>query len=227
MNEKYNLFRKKENTNILNVTTRIEFCGTPFRGKYTLLVNGTLDNLLTRETGKKHRGLCGMSLLPDPLNDSENELPLYTNTVCKLVERKKAHAGVLLLTDGPFQAMVVAEMYMKAGRFKDEKSFQEWRSKLLRFIQMEDLICVTLIKPRAVLSRIKLIFETDKDHLEEIKQRIFIQIETYNNTARQILDQYGHELPETKLIDIPGDIFDGDIIYKANKNAVFKTLGLD
>jgi hypothetical protein len=203
-------------------TTTIEFCGTPFGARFKFFVHNAIEDMVSERMGKKIRGQEGISHFYWPLNVSEMTEERYleqVDGVRKLLRRRHRSHNVSLVQDGVFAAMTLTEIFRRARIFSEEEAENHIRG-LFPYAKMEDLILLTLVQPRAALTRE--LFFPDENSIK----RKFIFFTVYNEAAERVLNQYRDQLPPVEVIKPKGDRFPRDEVFFANANLALQFLGL-
>lgn len=210
-----------------NIAT-IELCGTPFSARFKFLVHNAIEDMITERRGKKTRGAEGFSesfwgsILSDR-GHASLEYFKQVGRVRKLLGEVRPEIEILLLQDGAFSAMVMTEVMRKAMVLSNQDTEDHLRG-LLPFVRMEDFIVLTLVRPRAALTRE--IYPADLEGHDELMERRYIFFTVFNEAAEAVMKEFQTQLPKIEIIRVGGDNFQRDEIFFRNANLVFQFLGL-
>lgn len=203
----------------------IELCGTPFGARHKLLIHNAIEDMLTDRLGRKIRGTAGIREIDGwPLRfESKRQVFEKLVRVQEVVGLRYPDSGILLVQDGCFAALIFVEMSKRAGVVSKEEADGLSRG-LLPYARMEDFIILTLVNPRAAL--VRELYPKELSGYDELMRQKFIFFSVFNQAARRILEEFGPELENVELLEIPGDDFQTIDVFFNNADLVFKFLGL-
>lgn len=203
---------------------RIEFSGTPFPARDKFLIHNALEDMIT-ERNRLVRGFWGISeffwsSLASDINITEYyETRIRVEDVLSTSVKKDLP---ILLLDGAFSMMVVTEIMRQKHMLspRDEINFIKG---MLPFAEKEDLIVLTIVKPRAALSR--LIYPLKEGH-DMVFEKYLQFFNIYNKAAEKVLLEFKSDLPPVEVIDVKGDNFSRDEVFFRTANTALSFLGL-
>ncbi len=217
-------FKEKERV----PSATIEICGTPFAARYKFLVHNAIEDMVSERIGEKIRGAEGFSEFtwPVTVNKKSDFIPEFHGQLVSVQKKlgvDRLGSRLMIMQDGAFTAMVMTEV-MKRAMVISKKDAENHLRGLVPYAQMEDLIVLTLVRPRAAMTRE--LYPQELENYTELMKRKFIFFSVYNEAAETILTKFSSELPKVELIKPVGDNFQCDEIFFSNANAVFQCLGL-
>lgn len=196
----------------------IEFCGTPFMGRYELLIHNSLEDFISGTLREKIRGVEG-------INDffwssAVNESTIYgyfeqVDRVRELLGRRRDSKKVFLIQDGAFAAMVLTEMMREKGVISEDDAKDHLRG-IFPFMRREDLVILTLISPKSALSKEP--YPRGLEGYERVMEERAGLFTVYNQIAEGFLKSPKEDFPPVEVIKIEEDCFQGREIFTANLN---------
>lgn len=153
--------------------TVVEFCGTPFAARGKFLVHNAIEDMVSERVGQRIDALSGMmsfGWLSTIDKNSRLEFFEQIHRVQEMIVRSNFSEGegIVLVEHGAFAAMVATEVSKKAGIISEEETHR-FNTGLLPYVQMEDLIMITLVRPRAAM--VRELYPEDLEGHDEIMRR--------------------------------------------------------
>ena len=206
--------------------TTIEFCGTPYKARYKFLIHNAIEDMVAERVDEEITGYEGISHFYWPTRIDETTEAGYfeqMDKVRKLLGGRRNFGKFFLIQDGAFAALILTEVMKRTGVFSESDADQH-QTGLLPYVKMEDLIILTLVRPRAALTRE--LYPRDLAGYDNLLRKMFIFYTVYNEAAEKVLCQLGNQLPPVKVIRPQGDDFLRDEIFFENANAALQFLKL-
>ena len=211
---------------IKQVTTTIEFCGTPFASREKFFVDNAIEDMIAERVGEKIGSAQGVGDHGWPTTlDTYTKIDCLTklDEIRSLYIKKRPHHNIFLIQDGIFSGLVMAEILRRNHVFSEEEAHLQ-SDNLLLYASMTDRVLLTLVNPRAALTRF--IFPQEIEGYDILRQAKFIFYSVFNQAARNVLAKYGSRFPSIEVLDVPGDEFRRDDIFFWNADMALGLLGL-
>ena|SRR3989339_560545 len=205
----------------------IEYCGTPFHSRHKFLIHNGIEDLITAITGKKTRGHQGITDYYHPhviTPQAEQNYYEETNQIRKMLTEARQSNSVYLIQDGALAGMTLTEILRRAGVLAAEEAMNHTLG-LLPFAKMEDHIIVTLVSPRAALTRASFPPEIEGFSVD-YRQQMFVYYTVYNEALKLTVANYSRQLPPVHILEFTTDEFEGQKIFDANAELTLQLLGL-
>lgn len=206
--------------------TTIEFCGTPFAARHKFLVHNAIEDMVAERIGEKIGAYSGISSFSWPTTIDENTRDEYFEQMAwvqKIVSTTHPPSGIFLIRDGAFASMTLTEVSKRAGLLSSEEA-RSLTVGLLPYAKMEDLIILTLVRPRAAL--VRELYPKELEGHDELMRKKFIFFSVFNKVAEEVLAEHRDDLPRVEVIKPTGDDFQREEIFFNNANLTFKFLEL-
>lgn len=204
----------------------IEFCGTPFAAREKFLTRNAIEDMVAERLNSQVEAKSGISDRNWPRTigrDTKEKFNNSYNRVLQIAQRISSGSKDKpeLVYDGPFALLMMTEMLRRAGILNQEEAGL-CSQAMLGHAKREDLIIVTLVRPRACLVR-EIVLPTIST---EARQSLYIFFELFNQCARNVAANYLELREKITILEYPIDQFLRDKIFMDNANLAFEILGL-
>lgn len=143
--------------------------------------------------------------------------------VINLLEHDTSRLGLHLIQDGAFAAMVVTELLGRKSVISEAEVLRN-QKELLSYAEKENLIILTILSPKAALT--KNVYPPNFPGYDTVRQNQMLFFQEYNDAALDVLTAYKFNLPQVVLVHIEENDFNGEDIIITHAKLLLHLLGL-